>query len=84
MVVRDTKVTGFMLAVNKKSKSYKVQRDLWRGQRGRRQLIKTVRHTIGTTEELSLEDARMKAEDIIRQIRLGVDPNEPLAEGRIP
>ena len=54
-LVRDTKVTGFLLAVNKKSKSYKVQRDLWRGQRGRRQFVKTVRHTIGTTDELSLE-----------------------------
>jgi integrase len=79
-VVRDTKVTGLLVAVNKASKSYKVQRDLWRGQRGRRQLIKTVRHTLGTTEELTLEQARLKAEDVIRQIRLGIDPNEPLAE----
>lgn len=79
-VVRDTKVTGLLLAVNKTSKSYKVQRDLWRGQRGRRQLIKTVRHTLGTIDELSLDQARLKAEDVIRQIRLGIDPNEPLAE----
>ena len=79
-LVRDTKVTGFLLAVNKKSKSYKVQRDLWRGQRGRRQLVKTVRHTIGTTDELSLEEARHQAEDVIRQIKLGVDPNQPIID----
>lgn len=79
-VVRDTKVTGLLVAVNKSSKSYKVQRDLWRGQRGRRELVKTVRHTLGTIEGLTLEQARLKAEDVIRQIKLGIDPNEPLAE----
>lgn len=79
-VVRDTKVTGLMVAVNKTGKSYKVQRDLWRGQRGRRQLIKTVRRTFGHTDELSLEQARLQAEDVIRQIKLGIDPNEPLAD----
>jgi integrase len=78
-VVRDAKVTGLLVAVNKASKSYKVQRDLWRGQRGRRTLVKTVRHTLGTTDELTLEQARLKAEDVIRQIKLGIDPNEPLA-----
>ncbi len=79
-LIRDTKVTGLMLAVNRTCKSYKIQRDLWRGQRGRRRLIKTVRHTLGTTEELTLEQARLKAEDVIRQIKLGIDPNEPLAD----
>lgn len=79
-LVRDTKVTGLMVAVNKSSKSYKVQRDLWQGQRGRRTLVKTVRHTLGTTDELTLEQARLKAEDIVRQIKLGIDPNAPLAD----
>ena len=37
ILIRDTKVTGLMVAVNKHSKSYKVQRDLWHGQRGRRE-----------------------------------------------
>jgi integrase len=80
MLIRDTKVTGLMLAVNKHSKSYKVQRDLWQGQRGRRTLVKTVRHTLGTTEELSLEQARLKAEDILRLIKRGIDPNASDAE----
>jgi integrase len=79
-VVRDTKVTGLMLAVNKHSKSYKVQRDLWEGERGRRTLVKTVRHTLGTTDELSLEQARTKAEDILRLIKRGADPNAPKTE----
>jgi integrase len=80
LIVRDTKVTGLMIAVNKHSKSYKVQRDLWQGQRGRRTLIKTVRHTLGSVDDLTLEEARHKAEDIIRLIKRGIDPNAPNAE----
>lgn len=76
-VVRDTKVVGLLVAVNKTCRTYKVQRDLWRGQRGRRQLIKTVRHTLGSTEDLALDDARAQAEDIIRKIKQGIDPNAP-------
>lgn len=76
-VVRDTKVTGLMVAINKSSKSYKVQRDLWEGQRGRRRLIKTVRHTLGSTDEMTLEDARLRADDVIRMVKRGVDPNTP-------
>jgi hypothetical protein len=30
-LVRDTAVTGLLIAVNKTCKSYKVQRDLWTG-----------------------------------------------------
>ncbi len=76
-VVRDTHTTGLMVAVNKNSKSYKVQRDLWRGQRGRRRLIKTVRHTLGTTDELTLDEARTRAQEVIAQIKRGIDPNAP-------
>lgn len=74
-VIRDTKVTGLMLVVNKCSKSYKIQRDLWTGHRGRRRLVKTVRYTLGTTEEMSLEEARIQAEEMLNQIKRGVDPN---------
>ncbi|MDH4037165.1 MAG: tyrosine-type recombinase/integrase [Candidatus Krumholzibacteria bacterium] len=84
VVVRDTIVKGLMVAVNKHSKSYKVQRDLWVGQRGRRRKTKTVRHTLGTTLELTLDDARTRAMEVITQIKRGVDPNasdvEPGAE----
>ncbi|MBO9431105.1 integrase family protein [Sulfitobacter sp. R18_1] len=78
--VRDAKVTGLMVAVNKTGKSYKVQRDLWQGQRGRRKLVKTVRHTLGTTEELTLEEARNRAAAVIDQIKRGIDPNAPAAD----
>lgn len=78
--VRDAKVTGLMVAVNKTGKSYKVQRDLWQGQRGRRKLVKTVRHTLGTTEELTLEEARNRASAVIDQIKRGIDPNAPAAD----
>ena len=76
-VVRDTIIKGLMIAVNKHSKSYKVQRDLWVGQRGRRRKAKTVRHTLGTTLELTLDDARTRAMEVIAQIKQGVDPNAP-------
>ncbi len=76
-LVRDTMIKGLMIAVNKHSKSYKVQRDLWVGQRGRRRKAKTVRHTLGTTQELKLDDARTRAMEVIAQIKQGVDPNTP-------
>lgn len=76
-VVRDAKVTGLLVAVNKTGKSYKVQRDLWQGQRGRKRLVKTVRHTLGTTEEMTLDDARSRALAVLDQIKRGIDPNAP-------
>lgn len=79
-VVRDAKVTGLLVAVNKTGKSYKVQRDLWQGQRGRRKLVKTVRHTLGSTEEMTLEQARSRASAVIEQIKLGNDPNAPATD----
>src|SRR5437762_1499957 len=80
-VVRDKKVTGLMVMVNKHRKTYAIQRDLWQGQSGsRRKLMKTVRRRIGFTDELRLEEARLKAEDIIRLIKRGIDPNVPQAE----
>lgn len=73
--VRDTAVKGLMVAVNKRSKSFKVQRDLWTGEHGRRRLVKTVRRTLGTVEELSVKDARREAMRLIASIQDGVDPN---------
>lgn len=74
-VVRDTHTTGLILAVNRGSKSYKIQRDLWAGQRGRRRLVKTVRQTLGSTDELSLDEARSRAQEVIALIKRGIDPN---------
>ncbi|MEM9204764.1 MAG: integrase family protein [Pseudomonadota bacterium] len=79
-VVRDTKVTGLLVAVNKGSKSYKVQRDLWQGPRGRKVLVKTVRHTLGGTEEMTLNEARSRALAVLDQIKRGIDPNAPLPD----
>ena len=77
IVVRDTTVTGLMIAVHKRAKSYKVQRDLWVGERGRRRKAKAVRHTLGTTQELTLDDARTRAMQVLADIRNGIDPNAP-------
>lgn len=75
VVVRDTVVKGLMVAVHKHTTSYKVQRDLWVGTRGRRRKTKTVRRTLGTTQNLSLDDARTQAMQVIAKIKNGVDPN---------
>ena len=74
-IIRDAKLAGLLVAVNKASKSYKVQRDLWQGQRGRRTLVKTVRHTLGSTDEMGLEEARSRAAAVLDQIKRGIDPN---------
>ena len=73
--IRDTKTPGLILAVNKNSMSWKVQADLWQ----HRRLVKTVRHTMGTTQELTLDAARARAQEVLAQIRCGVDPNAPNA-----
>jgi integrase len=73
--VRDTAVTGLMIEVYKTCKSYKVQKDLWTGERGRRRLVKTVRKTLGTTDDITLEEARTRAQELIVQIKRGEDPN---------
>ncbi|SDW51762.1 tyrosine-type recombinase/integrase [Roseicitreum antarcticum] len=78
--VRDAKVAGLLVAVNKTGKSYKIQRDLWQGQRGRKVLVKTVRHTLGGTEEMTLDDARSRAAVLLDQIKRGIDPNAPLPD----
>lgn len=74
--VRDANVKGLILAINKTTKTWKVQADLWRDRR----LVKTVRHTLGSTDDLSLRRARERAQEVLRQIRAGVDPNEPEPE----
>lgn len=71
---RDGKVPGFFVCVNKTCKSYKIQADLWQGATGRKKLIRTVRHTIGTTETHSLSDARNSASEILNKIKRGIDP----------
>lgn len=73
--VRDTAVKGLLVDINKFSKSYKVQKELWVGERGRRRLVKTVRKTLGTTEELALDEARTRALAIVAEIKRGKDPN---------
>jgi integrase len=73
--VRDTAVRGLLVDVNKLSKSYKIQKELWVGERGRRRLAKTVRKTLGTTDEMTLDEARTRALTIIAEIKRGNDPN---------
>ncbi|MCH8918254.1 MAG: integrase family protein [Proteobacteria bacterium] len=69
--IHDKRTPGLILAVNKGRNSWRVKADLWRG----RKKIKTVRHTLGTTDELDLDGARERAQEVLREIRRGVDPN---------
>jgi integrase len=79
VIVRDSVIKGLMVVANKGGTSFKVQHDLWTGERGRRRKEKTVRRTLGTTEELSLDVARTQAMEVLAQIKHGVDPNVPAA-----
>lgn len=72
--VRDTAARGFLVDVNKRSKTYKLQADLWVGTRGRRRQVKTVRHTPGSIEELPLDEALAGAMTYLGQIKQWVDP----------
>ena len=74
-VVRDPELKGFLVVVGKKSKSWAVQRDLWRGSRGNRRLIRSVRYTIGRVGIVPLRVAREKALEAISLIQQGIDPN---------
>jgi len=76
--VRDSNVKGFFVQVNKDSKSYKVQRDLWVGELGRKRLVKTCRITIGRVGEVSLSEARGRALELLGLISRGIDPGAPL------
>jgi hypothetical protein len=71
-LVGDTIIKGFMIAANKQSKSCNVQCDLWIGERGRGRKAKPVHLTLGTTLELSLDDARTRAMEVISQITQGM------------
>ncbi len=73
--MRDEAVKGLMLIVNKRSASFAVQRDLYRERPGNRQLIKTVRYTLGRVGEVSLDEARTEALSVIARIKRGEDPN---------
>ena len=75
-VVRDTEQKGFMVVVNKRSKSYVVQRDLWQGPRGHRRLVGTRRVLIGRVSEILLKDARTQAREVIALLARGEDPTE--------
>lgn len=73
--IRDTEQPGFLVQVGKRGQaSYKLQADLWQGVRGRRQLVRTVRHTFAVSDEMPPDEARNVARGFIAQIKRGVDP----------
>jgi hypothetical protein len=73
--IRDSDLKGFMVVVNKTSKSYMVQRDVWRGPRGHRKLLGPRRPLIGRVGVISLKEAREKACGVIAQMSRGEEPN---------
>ncbi|WP_417319609.1 tyrosine-type recombinase/integrase [Erythrobacter aureus] len=78
--VRDAALSGFIVKVNKRSKVYKIQRDLWVGKRGAKRLVRTVRRTLGTTDELTLRTARQQAMLLIEDIKSGIDINAEFSD----
>jgi integrase len=67
---RDTEVRGLMLSVNQTSKTWKCQHDLWVDRQ-----VKTIRKTLGTTEEYDLDAARRWAREMANMVSKGINPN---------
>src|SRR5688500_11794697 len=53
--IRDSDLKGFMVVVNRTSKSYMVQRDVWKGPRGYKKLLGLRRPLIGRVGVMSLK-----------------------------
>lgn len=75
-LLRDPSTPGFMVAINKTTKTYKIQGDLYVGEPGRKVKVKTVRKTIGTVGEMSLKAGRREALKYLSMIKRGIDPNK--------
>ena len=75
-LLRDSKIPGFMVAINKTTKSFKVQADLYIGKPGQKVKVKTVRRTLGLFDGMSLEEARTEATECLSMIKNGIDPNK--------
>lgn len=71
---RDTVVRGLFVQTHSSGASFKIQADLWQGPRGSRRLIRTIRHTLGAVAELTVEEARGRATELLLSIKRGVDP----------
>lgn len=86
--VRDTLVPGLMIVVNANSKSFAVQRDLYSEERdaqGRRVKLGTRRVRLGDVRDfLSIEAVRAKAQEVIAQLKAGIDPNKPADPQPLP
>lgn len=74
IIMRDPKTPGFFATVNKEKSSYKIQADLWVGSAGRKKKIRSIRHTIGLVNEISLKTARNEAKILLGRIHNGEDP----------
>jgi integrase len=73
--IRALSPKGLVVRVGRTSKSYVVMRELWVGTRGSKRLAKTCVVTLGRCEDMRLDEAVERAQDVLAQIRRGVDPN---------
>lgn len=65
-VVRDTELKGFFLVIGRRKKTFTVLGEFWEG--GKRHAKKVA---LGTVDELSTRDARIKAKDTLAKIARG-------------
>ena len=70
----DTELHGFGLCVGAKAKTFIAQRDMHG---------KTIRYTIGKIPTYSVEQARERASDILREMTMGTNPNKEKAQAKI-
>ena len=78
--VRDSALPGFIVRVGKTSKAYAVQREIWIGERGSKRRARVARVTIGRTDEITCDEARERAADLLASMRRGIDPKEAAAK----
>ncbi len=75
--VRDTELTGFLITIGKRTKTFMVQGEFWR--EGVREF--STRLKIGDFGSLSTRDARVKAKEVLSLMAKGVKPGEQARPG---
>ena len=78
-IVRDADLAGFFLVVGKRKKTFTVQADFWKD--GTR---RSKRVAIGTSDDLSTRDARLKAKAELAKIASGAYAEEPKSVDATP
>ena len=70
--VRDTDLTGFVLMIGKRKKTFYAEGEFW--ENGKREL--RIAHRIGDAEDITAREARVQAKSALASISKGIRPGE--------